>query len=85
MGKDLGEELEVGGVAIFPSQPGDYSDRLLAAGLAGGGTHHKSISDRLLPGHCEPRAVKRRSKPIALLTVPRRQVRNQLTRKAIAA
>ena len=37
------------------------------------------------PDRYEPRAVKRRAKPIALLTVPRQQARHQLIRKAIAA
>ena len=37
------------------------------------------------PGRYEPRAVKRRPKPLALMTVPRQQARNQLARRAIAA
>jgi hypothetical protein len=32
------------------------------------------------PDRCEPRAVKRRAKPIALLTVPRTEARKRLTR-----
>ena len=36
------------------------------------------------PGRYEPRAIKRRSNPIALLTVPRQEARNQPARKAIA-
>lgn len=36
------------------------------------------VGDR--PNRCEPRAVKRRAKPIALLTVPRQQARARLAR-----
>ena len=36
------------------------------------------------PDRFEPRAVKRRAKPIALLTVPRRQARRRLAKSAAA-
>lgn len=44
---------------------------------------HYRVGDR--PNRYEPRAVKRRAKPIALLTVPRQQARRQLARSAGAA
>ncbi|MGC8624843.1 MAG: hypothetical protein ACP5VQ_06215 [Phycisphaerae bacterium] len=46
------------------------------------GSRHR-VGNR--PDRYEPRAVKRRAKPITFLTVPRQQARHQLIRKAIAA
>jgi len=52
----------------------DAAERLVAASLANLSEHH--IGNR--PGRVEPRAVKRRPKPHALLTKPRDQARAEL-------
>jgi putative transposase len=55
---------------------GELAARLIAAQLAGMAAH--IVGDR--PNRVEPRAVKRRPKPLALLTKPRNEARAELLR-----
>jgi hypothetical protein len=59
---------------------GERAARLIAAQLTG--MAEQTVADR--PNRVEPRAVKRRSKPIALLTKPRHEARAELLRGASA-